>query len=184
MNIEYWRPVVGYEGLYEVSNKGRVRSLDRYIKDRNGNYTHFLKGRILSQATIRKGYKQVQLSKDGTQTPKRVHRLVAEAFIPNPLNLPQINHKDCNPSNNSVENLEWCDAKYNSNYGDRTEKVKIGNINNPSKSKRVNQFDLDGVLLKTWPSLSEAARIYSRTIGDAVRGRQRTSNGFVWRYAE
>lgn len=115
---EIWRDVVGYEGLYLISNMGRVRSLitNGWTKGKNG---------ILSPGTTRKGYSMVVLSKEGKPTSKAIHRLVAEAFIPNPLNLPQINHKDENKKNNKVENLEWCDAKYNTNYGGRCERCRI-----------------------------------------------------------
>ena len=109
---EIWKPVVGYEGLYEVSSLGIVRSLDRY-DSRNC----FRKGRILKLNDNGRGYLDVQLCSNGKVKHHLVHRLVAEAFIPNPYNLPQVNHRDENPSNDNVDNLEWCDAKYNINYG-------------------------------------------------------------------
>ena len=109
---EIWKPVKGFAGLYEVSNKGNVRSLKWY----GGS-----KVRELSQAENKKGYRQVNLC-NGKGNMRYVHRLVAEAFIPNPNNLPCINHKDENPRNNCVENLEWCDQKYNCNYGHHNER--------------------------------------------------------------
>ena len=127
MNEEIWRPIVGYEGLYEVSSYGRVRSLDRY--DSNN---HFLKGRILKLCADKDGYLNVGLSSNNKVKKYKVHRLVAEVFIPNPNNLPQVNHKDENPSNNRVENLEMCDAKYNSNYGSRKDRVRDTAIKNGS----------------------------------------------------
>ena len=117
-----WRPIEGYEGLYEVSNTGQVRSFDRYVKYSNGRI-HLHKGKVLSPSIRYDGYLVVLLSYNGKHKMFSVHRLVAEAFIPNPDNLPQVNHKDEDKTNNSVENLEWCDNKYNMNYGTRKRRV-------------------------------------------------------------
>lgn len=104
---EEWRPVVGYEGLYEVSNLGCVRSLDRYV-DYKG-IVRFRKGKILKQSLTTTGYKKVTLcDKNHKRKHAKVHRLVAMAFIPKPKNKNLINHKDGNPLNNRMENLEWC----------------------------------------------------------------------------
>ena len=127
---EIWKPVIGYEGLYEVSNLGRVRSVDRLVKYSNGQI-HLHKGRILSPGLVHKlGYLQVALCNNGKIKHKMVYRLVAEAFLPNPDNLPQVNHKDENPFNNCVDNLEWCTIEYNINYGTRIQKVTETNIKN------------------------------------------------------
>lgn len=111
MTEEIWRPVVGYEGLYEVSSYGRVRSLDRY-----DSKNHFRKGELMN-FFYGCGYLKVVFSKNGIVKKYLVHRLVAQAFLPNPDNLPQVNHIDEDKLNNRVENLEWCTAKYNINYG-------------------------------------------------------------------
>ena len=105
MSNEIWKDIEGYEGLYQVSNKGRVKSF------------HSGEGKIIKLGTHPQGYKLVVLSKRGQTKTCRVHRLVAQAFIPNPENLPVVNHKDENPSNNNVENLEWCTQKHNVNHG-------------------------------------------------------------------
>ena len=127
---EIWKPVIGYEGLYEVSNLGRVRSVDRLVKYSNGQI-HLHKGRILSPGLVHKsGYLQVALCNNGKTQHKMVYRLVAEAFLPNIDNLPQVNHKDENPFNNCVDNLEWCTIEYNINYGTRIQKVTETNIKN------------------------------------------------------
>ena len=105
--MEEWKNVIGYEGLYEVSNKGNVRNVRRNT--------------LLKLSKNYYGYIQVWLYKNGIRTGFKVHRLVAQAFIPNPDNLPQINHKDEDKLNNCVENLEWCSNEYNVNYGHRTE---------------------------------------------------------------
>lgn len=123
--IEEWRPIEGYEGLYEVSSYGRVRSLDRY-DERNC----FREGRILKLYTRKGGYLFVQLHLNGKGKNYLVHRLVAIAFIPNPDNLPEVNHLDEDKTNNRVENLEFCDRKYNINYGTRTDKVRNTAIKN------------------------------------------------------
>lgn len=122
---EIWRPVEGYEGLYEVSSYGRVKSLDRYDRRKC-----FRKGRILIQNNDGRGYMSVQLCVNGKIKKYLVHRLVSQAFIPNPDVLPEVNHKDENPENNSVTNLEWCDRKYNVNYGTRKDKVRESQLKN------------------------------------------------------
>lgn len=116
---EIWKDVKGYEGLYQVSNLGRVKSLDRI--DRKGRLR---KGRILKPSSNGRGYLNVCLTVDNIPHTIKVHRLVAEAFISNPDNLPQVNHKDEIKTNNHADNLEWCTAEYNSNYGSRN--VRMG----------------------------------------------------------
>lgn len=125
---EIWKSIKGYEGYYEVSNLGRVRSVDREVLDKNGRH-QFKKGVIMKTREDRQGYVMVALSIGRKYSNKCVHRLVAEAFIPNPDNLPQVNHKNEVKSDNIPENLEWCTAKYNANYGDRNRKVVESNVN-------------------------------------------------------
>ena len=139
MNEEIWRPIEGYEGLYEVSSYGRVRSLDMYVKVGYGNY-RLHKGKVLSPAKDTNGYLKVNLYCNGKQKTINVHILVAQAFLPNPDNLPQVNHKDENKSNNRVENLEMCNAKYNLSYGtarirERDTKIKNGYYTGLSKEE-------------------------------------------------
>lgn len=138
MYIELWKWIPGWEGLYMVSTHGRVKSVDRYIQHPHSGRT-FMKGRILKSGTNNKGYKQVVLSKNGKYKQYLVHRLVAQAFIENPNNYPIINHKDQNPKNNTVWNLEYCTYKYNNNYADRNEKVSKANkgrtLNEETKRK-------------------------------------------------
>ena len=127
--MEEWKSIPGYEGLYEVSNLGRVRSVDRYVKYLNG-MIHLHKGKVLSPGIRSDGYLQVSLCCNGKYKTIAVHRLVAQAFIENPDNLPEINHKDEDKTNNSVDNLEWCDRSYNNTYGTRQDKVRDTNIKN------------------------------------------------------
>lgn len=118
------KPIKGYEGHYEVDQFGRVYSVDRivHVDDNGREYDKPLKGKRMKQSVHTKGYKTVPLTKDGKTTTHYVHRLVAEAFIPNPSNLPFINHKDEDKTNNFVENLEWCKEQYNATYGKAREK--------------------------------------------------------------
>lgn len=119
---EVWKPIAGYEGLYEVSNAGRVRSLDRDVKGKGKtgkDAVRKVKGRILINQKSSNGYVQVCLAKDGQNKIERVHRLVAAAFLENPLGLPEVNHKDENKTNNDVNNLEWCSHLYNQRYGNK-----------------------------------------------------------------
>ena len=120
--MEIWKDIEGYEGLYQVSNKGRIKSLNRI--DSRG---HKVNEKILSSKPNNKGYLRVHLYKNGKRKPFSVHRLVAIAFIPNPNNLLEVNHKDENKENNTVDNLEWCDRKYNANYGGRNERASVSN---------------------------------------------------------
>ena len=118
------KPVKGYEGYYEVDQFGRVFSLDRIVRVTDGSrvYDKPLKGGQMKQSMHDKGYKTVALTKDGKTKTVFVHRIVAEAFIPNPDNLPMVNHMDEDKTNNFAENLEWCTASYNRTYGKAIEK--------------------------------------------------------------
>lgn len=164
---EEWRPIVGFEGLYEVSNKGKVKSL---------NYSRTKKSRIMKATKYSNGYMVVQLCKNKLKIHKSVHRLVAETFIPNPNNYPQINHKDEDKTNNHVNNLEWCTAKYNSNYG--TGKYRC--VTN--KKKKVYQYDKNGNLVKIWDSGMDAQRcgFFTSNISKCVRGVLKYYKGFQW----
>ena len=112
---EIWKDVKGYEELYQVSNYGQIRSVDRTVGYRYKGKQRIYKGRMLKQV-VRNGYLSVSLSKENKLKQKNIHRLVAEAFLPNPFNLPVINHIDENKKNNMVSNLEWCSCAYNTNY--------------------------------------------------------------------
>lgn len=161
--IEEWKDIPSYPGMYEVSNLGRVR--------RNG--------KILKPIKDRYGYLLVNLYKNGIVRKFLVHRLVALAFLPNPQNLPQVNHKDENKTNNCLDNLEWCDSKYNNNYGTRLKKVSL------SLSKPILQFSKTGEFIREYESGVEAERItgiYQESISMCCSGNRSSAGGFVWKY--
>lgn len=121
--MENWKDIKGYEGLYQVSDCGRIKSLARDVFNPRGTVIRHMEEKILVQCIDNHGYGRVHLYLNGKMKKIFVHRLVAMAFIENPENKPMINHKDENPLNNCVENLEWCDAKYNANYGTRNARI-------------------------------------------------------------
>ena len=176
---EIWKDVVGYEGLYQVSNLGRVKSLPRRIIVGWADYVS--KEKILSQANHRQGYKFVCFHRNGKQKTYKVHRLVAEAFISNPNNYKCINHKNENPSNNNVDNLEWCNHSYNNNYGTRNERVRNATC------KIVEQYTKDGQYIRDWNGTREIQRVLGircSNISGACLGKRKTAGGFVWKYKE
>lgn len=157
--MEEWKDIEGYEGLYQVSNYGRVKSLERTIVYKDGR-KKVIKEKVLHNFHNELGYCHVMLSKNGKLKRTKVHRLVAKAFIPNPNNYPIINHKDENPSNNIVENLEWCTYYYNTHYGTMIERVKQKLLNRVDLSKKVYQYSMDGELIESFSSTSEVERKY------------------------
>lgn len=186
---EIWKDIKGYEGIYQVSNFGRVRSLDRTVADKRGR-TLKIKGKILSPSVSPKGgYLGIALCKNGKSHSMKVHRLVAEAFIPNDNNLPCINHKDEDTSNNKASNLEWCTWKYNDNYGKHSERIS------KSHSKRVAQYTLEGELVAVYDNAFYASRavgvgdsqIRSCAAGKTRKGKHglqtfKTAGGYKWKY--
>ena len=176
---------VDYRGLYQVSNFGRVRGMDRQVRNKHGVWV--MKGHINANRLNKKtGYLQVSLYKNNKHKNHTVHRLVAYMFIPNPNNLPEVNHKDEDKTNNMVSNLEWCDHIYNNTYNGKGLKigVKLG--------KKVNQYSLTDCYIDTYASSKEAERVLksmdikvsSRTILKCCKGKAKTSGGFKWSYAE
>lgn len=183
MAIPVWKDVKGYEGLYIVSDTGQVKSLFRYKK-------------VLKPNVTKRGYCTVQLFKDGKSKRLLIHRLVAEAFIPNEYNYPQVNHIDENKTNNSVANLEWCTAKYNMNYNNGIER-RIANRdysleslketarrNGKKVSRPVLQIDGDRIIARfeSAKAASLATGIDHSHICDAARGKYKTAGGYKWKY--
>ena len=179
---EIWKDIAGYEGFYQVSNLGRIRSLDREV--RCSNSIRFYCGRVLSCGMDNHGYMRVILARAGKHKCRQVHRLVAEAFILNPDNLPEVNHKDENPTNNCADNLEWCSKIYNLEYGTGRARSMQAQHRKP-----VQQFDLCGNLVAEFESVSNAARFIGKpkdaaAITKCCVGKHRTAYGYIWRYKE
>lgn len=173
---EEWRDIKGYEGLYQVSNFGRVKSFNDHTKNKTNN----INGKILKQRITKDGYYESCLSKEGVKKTIRIHILVAEAFIPNPNNYPIINHRDERPKNNYFENLEWCDYKYNLNYGTAMKRRRIS-----SSLKNIMQYDLNGNLIKKWNSTFDLREETDYNVNGIIRvcnGNLKTSNNFIWRF--
>lgn len=178
--VEEWRAVRDFEGLYEVSSLGRVRSVDRWKKYKGSDTKQArVNGRILCQDKTAAGYYLVTLCRDGVHYHCSVHRLVAEAFVPNPDNLPQVNHKDECKTNNTPSNLEWCDRIYNTNYGTGIHR------SSSKKRKPIEQLTIDGRHVAYFNSLVEATETNGmRRFGiiNVCKGRQKTAYGYQWRY--
>ena len=189
-DIEIWKTAVYkgviYEGLYKVSNLGRILSL---------NYQNTGKSKLLKPYDDTRGYLQVKLFKNRKSKNCSVHRLVATAFLDNPENLPEINHKDEDKTNNFVflnedgsvdkekSNLEWCEHKYNTNYGTRNERAAKA-MTNGKLSKRVLQLSLSGELIREWPSTMECDRngFHFGNVAACCRGEKPQYKGFLWMY--
>ena len=174
---EIWKDVKGYEGQYKVSNLGNVKSL---------KYLHHNKEALLKGGIKKTGYRQVILSKNYKNKYVNVHRLVAEAFIPNPNNYKEINHIDENKLNNNVSNLEWCTQKENQEHAYRIGLQKPISTEKNKYSKKIKQYDLDNNYLKTYNAVREAARINNinpRDITKCCQMKRKQVGGYIWRYA-
>lgn len=168
---EIWKDVVGYEGSYQVSSMGRVKTIK------------FGRDKIIGTGKDCRGYTHVTLFKNNKRLTRNIHRLVAIAFIPNPNNYEQIDHIDGNPQNNKVENLRWCTAKQNHNFEKAIEnKIRI---HVKLEGKKICQFSKLGIKIRTWDSISSAARtlgIARKGIRDCCRNKQKSAFGYIWKY--
>lgn len=181
---EVWKDIEGYEGLYQISNLGRVKSLDRIIIDKNGNKKN-IRGRYKHGSDNGHGYLTVMLNKDTTSVRRYIHRLVAQAFIPNPLKLPEVNHKDENRSNNVVTNLEWVDYLTNRIYGTRLDRLSESNIRHDS----VRQYDIDFNFIAEYESGRKAAdtlgsKCTATPIYACADKKINSAYGYIWRYID
>ena len=178
---EIWKTILGYEGLYEVSNLGNIRRI-KFIN----NKTQINKIKKLKLNKTGK-YISVILCKNGKVKGHYVHRLVAEAFIPNPNNLPQINHKDENKLNNKVDNLEWCNSFYNMNYGNVKDKISNSHKGkeNLKLRKPVLQYDTNMNFIKEYNGICEAQKqtgISKDAIIKCCKNIIKTGKGYIWKY--
>ena len=154
------KDIKGYEGLYAITPEGEVWSYKRK--------------KFLTPIDNGDGYLIVALYKDRQRKWYSLHRLVADAYIPNPDNLPQVNHKDENKTNNCLQNLEWCDAKYNINYGTKIDRQK----------KPILQYDLDGNFIREWSSATDVSKEAQENICKCLKCRYKTAYGYIWKYKE
>ena len=182
--LEVWKDIPNYEGLYQISNLGNVKSL--CFGARNIRKSNIVK--LLHQSPNNLGYHKVQLYKDGKSKMFYVHRLVALSFIPNPDNKPQINHKDGNKDNNTVDNLEWATSKENLNHaitsGLRTSTPRLGI---KAKPRKINQYDKRGNYVATHYGIAETAQLFNvsyKSLQSCLSGHHKSSGGYVWRYAD
>lgn len=176
---EIWRDVVGYEGLYQVSNYGNVKSLSREVN--NGNGTYFTKEKILKPMENHKGYLGVELQDKW----HFIHRIVATTFIENPENKPQVNHIDCDKKNNRVENLEWCTNSENQIHAYKNGlNVRSDNAGRPKQ--KIMQLDMNDNLIKIYESIADAEKETGiKNISYVINGKRKKAGGFKWKkYSE
>ena len=167
--MEKWKDIKEYEGLYQVSNLGNIKSLPRATT----------KGKILVKNLDYDGYQKVTLSKLGVHKQFSVHKLVATAFIPNPNNFTEINHIDENKANNSVDNLEWCTSTYNIHYGTCISRRSY------RRKVKISQYDLQGNFIREWNGAVDAERILNisrKQISACLRENHKSAGGFIWKY--
>ena len=184
ISMEEWKTIPNYEE-YQVSTLGRVKRL-AYYKNVCGGSKQYCEEKILKPQKRKRGYQAVMLSKNSKVKSFLVHRLVAMVFIPNPDNLPQVNHKDENTSNNRVDNLEWCNQCYNSNYG--TSKYRISaKLKNGILSKPVEQYCKNGMFIMEYPSAIEASRVLGLNVSGIIsccnnNPKYSHCGGYQWKY--
>lgn len=188
--IEIWKDILGYEGLYQVSNLGNVRSL---------NYRRSGKLKLLKQGTDN-GYKRVELSKNGKKKKYWVHRLVAISFISNPNNYKEVNHKDEDKSNNNVNNLEWCTREYNINYGTAMKRSSENHKGekhpnygkkgkDSSNAKAILMYDKEGNFIRRFDCIADANEHFGKDRGCSnikmcLRGKNKIAYGFIFKYED
>lgn len=178
--MEQWKAIDGFEGFYEASTLGRIRSIDRVVHQRNkwGEFSRIIKGKIVKGTVDNNGYVAISLQKNGKIKYTKVHILIAKTFIDNYNNLPQVNHKDENKQNNEVSNLEWCTAKYNMNYGTVRSRTAM------AQGKKVQQIK-DGNVIRVFDSLHEINRELGynfKNICSVCNGKRNSAHGFEWKY--
>ena len=182
---EIWKDVVGYEGLYQVSNLGRVKSLPKY---------HFNRTIILKKWIDKKGYEHISLSKNNNIKHKSVHRLIAETFIPNPENKLEVDHINGIPSDNRVVNLRWCTRKENCNfplYREHSSKERCWMYNRKldlhPRARKVGQYSIGGELIRIWCCCKDACDTLGLSRGavsQCCNGKRKTHKGFIWKFID
>ena len=185
MSEEIWKDIKGFEGIYRVSNLGRVKSLERFKKGKNGSLVT-VKEKILKPG-LAHGYYQVELCKNSIRKFYMVHRLVWEAFNSHIPEGYEINHLDERPVNNALSNLSLVTRKENINYGTRNERAGKVLKNRKDQSKTVLQFTLDNILVKEYPSTKQVERetgFAFQSISACCKGKLKTAYNYIWKYKE
>lgn len=185
MKEEIWKDIEGFEGLYQVSSFGKVKSLPKKFKVYNQcgetNGYRVTKETILKPQQDKYGYLRVTLCDGKKHHLKQIHRLVAETFIPNVDNLPEVNHKDENKCNNFVKNLEHCTSQYNQTYGTIRKRIS------EAQSIDVLQIDFNGAIIKKWHGINNASRVLKinhANIISCCKGKRKSAGGYIWRYVD
>lgn len=179
---EVWKDIALSGGAYQISNYGRVKSVERVTE--NGRA---VRERILKTRFNKRGYEYVNIQVQKRRKAIKIHREVAKAFLDNPNNYIEVNHKDENKRNNSVENLEWCNRAYNANYGTASKRAAASRLK--KHVLQIDQFALDGTFVKRWTTpnsieVEHKKAMRATNIIACCRGRYKTSYGYVWKYAE
>ena len=188
---EIWKDIKGYEGLYQISNLGNVKSLDRYIINKNGDKQYFPEKNLIQGFS--NNYLKVTLSKNNKQRTFRVHILVAKAFIPNPENKLEVNHIDGNKQNNKVDNLEWNTRSENELHAYKNglakpsdkQKQVVAKYAKENYSKKIIQYSLNGDFIKEWNSMHDVWRelgIRPSYICRCCKGLRNQTYGYIWKY--
>ena len=179
---EIWKDIPGYENLYQVSSLGRVKSLERKVKYKNGAI-HTINEKILKPHKNLGGYLQVQLCNEGIGKFMLVHRLVCDAFLVNQNNFTDINNIDENTTNNNVNNLEWCSHLYNTNFGTRNKRIAKSQTNNPKISKKVICIE-SGVIYQNAYEAQRKLGFKQTNICACCIGKRKTCGGLHWKYVD
>ena len=184
---EKWKYIENTNNLYQISNYGRIKAKAKKVNAGLINNKQVLrKERIIKLQKNNLGYLHTSISVNHMFKNINIHREVAKAFIPNPNNLPVVNHKDENPSNPRFDNLEWCTHKYNINYKNRNNKASKTMLEKEDYFNRINQYDLDGNFIKQWRSIKNIEKnikISRKSVSRCCRGLQKTAGGYKWGYA-
>ena len=184
LNKEEWKDIPNYEGLYQVSNYGRVKRLNSIsdLKSKN-QHTSFIATRVVQEKILKnincKNYFRVTLCKNSNKKIMQVHRLVAQAFLDNYSDELEVNHIDENTLNNYYKNLEMCSSKYNCNYGTRNKRIS------KNHKKIILQYDKYGNFIKQWDSIIEASKYYNTSVSNitlCLKGINKTAKNYIWKY--
>ena len=186
---EIWKDIPEYEGLYQASSLGNIRSIDRIIYDKNLKRSRNFKGKILKQNIRNDGYLFVNLSKNGINKVVKIHRIIAKTFIKNSNNYKCINHINGNKQDNNINNLEWCTYSHNIKEAYKLGLKKPISIKGGKNkcSKIVNQYDLDNNFIKKWYCIKDASKklkIKDSNISLCCKGKRNKAGGYIWKYEE